>query len=611
MLENKDYYWYKSKEPHSSVFNYVKHLDNHQQYRQLDNIKHMRLYGNSEFVGLNAYNYARTESSYNIQNRVTLNIVQSMVDTVTSKIGKLKPRPMFLTDGGDWSTKRKGEKLTKFVDGIFYATNYYNTARLAFKDACIFGTGAMKFYIENGKLKSERVFIDELRVDDQECLYGKPRQMHQLKWIHKDVLKASFPKYAGAIEASMSVMENVYSNDSFAKNGDMILVVESWRLPSGADKGDGKHTICIANQTLIDEKWEKDYFPFVFMRWNDRPIGFFGQGISEQLSGLQLEINKILRTIQVSMHLVSVPKIFMEASSKIVTAHLNNKIGGIIKYVGTPPQEGKLGSVPSELFMHLDRLYNRAYEIVGVSQLSAQSQKPSGLDSGKALRTYSDIESERFQSVQKMYEQSFLEAAKIFIDLAKEVYTEVGEFKVQIPAGSFVSSIDWAQLDLEEDQYIMQLFPTNALSQEPSSRLQEVQELMQAGLIGREDGMKLLDYPDLKAHYNMANAGIVDIERQLELMVENGEYQTPEPYQNLAYGITKMQQAYLHYRSEGAPEEVLELLRRWMADANELVAMARQEQMQQEAMAQQAAMPPMAEPQAPPVSDLVPNVPVA
>ena len=52
-----------------------------------------------------------------------------------------------------------------------------------------------------------------------------------------------------------------------------------------------------------------------------RPVGFFGQGLAEQLQGLQLEINKTLRTIQVSMHLVSVPKQLVEASSKLVSSH--------------------------------------------------------------------------------------------------------------------------------------------------------------------------------------------------------------------------------------------------------------------------------------------------
>jgi hypothetical protein len=307
------------------------------------------------------------------------------------------------------------------------------------------------------------------------------------------------------------------------------------------------------------------------------------------------------------MHLVSVPKIFVEASSKIVSAHLNNKIGGIIKYAGQPPTPGQLGTIPGELFSHLDRLYTKAYEVIGVSQLAATSAKPAGLNSGKALRIYNDIESERFMSVGMRYEAAFLDAANQFIKLAKEINESEDEgLTVKLAGDKFMETIRWDEVDMDEDKYIMRLFPTSALSSTPAGRLQEVQELLQAGFISREDGVKLLNFPDLEGFYNMENAGLEDIERQIEMMVDKGDYETPEPYQNLELGVKKMQQAYLMYRSQGAPEDRLELLRRWMSDADAL--------MKQAEAALQPPMPvmpqaPIAQPAAQPVSDILPVVP--
>jgi hypothetical protein len=276
------------------------------------------------------------------------------------------------------------------------------------------------------------------------------------------------------------------------------------------------------------------------------------------------------------MHLVSVPKLLVEASSKILSTHLNNKIGGIIKYAGTPPQFSPLGSIPPELFTQLDRLYQRAFEVVGISQLSAQSAKPAGLNSGKAMRTYNEIETERFLACAKRYEQSFLDATEIMIDYARDIAVDTKNYSVKVPGSDFLKTIKWEDVSMENDQYMMQSFPTSALSQTPSARLSEVQELMQAGLVSKEDGMKLLDFPDLKSYYNMTNSGVEDIERQIEIMVDTQEYQSPEPFQNLKYGITKMQQAYLMYKSQNAPEETLELFRQWMSDANELLVMSQQ-----------------------------------
>jgi hypothetical protein len=570
-------WWLANKKNlYQELFAYVSKLDSRQQYRVADNLTFARLYGNYDHVGLDAFNYSRAVSSYNVSNRVTLNVVQSMVDTVVSKVTKNKPKASFLTSGGDFSLQSKAKKLTKFVEGIFSFTDFYQLAALAFKDSCIFGTGCLKIFVENGEIKAERVFIGEIKIDDIESYYGKPRQVHQEKWLSKDVVKAMFPGFELEIDNASYPDEKTFQNVQGSRLKDMVRVIESWHLPSGPNAKDGKHTICISTATLLDEPYYKDYFPFVFFRWNTRPVGFFGQGLAEQLQGIQLEMNKILRTIQVSMHLVSVPKLLVEASSKIVSSHLNNRIGGVIKYAGTPPQYAPLGGIPGELFSHLDRLFSRAYEIAGVSQLAAQSQKPAGLDSGKALREFNDLETERFMSVAKRYEKCFMDAAEIMIETAKDLYELKGDYKVKAKDGKFIDTISWKDVNMDADKYMMQIFPTSALSSTPAARLADVQDLLAAGFIDKEDALKLLDFPDLEAAMNLLNADSNNLERLIETMMDEGKYFPPEPYQNLENAVRKVQQAYLLYRMQGAPEDRLELLRQFMEDCQNLIEKAAQ-----------------------------------
>ena len=598
--------WYEAKnEPHVYVYPYIKKLDNLQSITQEENIKHMRLYGDREYEGIKTFSVTSRGPYYAGQHRITLNIVQSMIDTAVAKITKNRPLPYFLTSDGDFSQTRRAEKLTQFIEGQFHAANVFEIMPKVFKDACIFGTGIVKVLREGKKIICERVFPDEIKVDNNESIYGKPRQMHQLKWIHKDVLISMFPNKRGSIEGVIS--DTTYGIDKTTVNGDMVLVTESWKLPDG-DKENGFHCITIINDTLFKETYTKNYFPFVILRWNEKPLGFWGQGIAEQLAGLQLEINKLLKVIQVSMHLVSVPKIFIEASSKIVTQELNNQIGSIIRYAGAKPEQGSLGSIPPELFSQLDRLYQRAFEIVGISQLSAGSQKPAGLNSGKALRTYNDLETERFSLVAKQYEKSHLDLAEIMVDFAKDIGKETRNYEIKVPGSKFLKTISWKDVNMDDDQYIMQIFPVSAFSQDPSSRFQEIQELIQAGFIPKEAAMKLLNFPDLKGFYSLEQASIENLEMQIEKMIDKGEYESPEPFQNLAYGIKLMQQAYLKYKNDNAPDDRLELLRQWMSDAQELLLSATAQQ--------QAAMAPPAsadmssaqgQPSLPPTSDLIPR----
>ena len=572
---NGNYWWLANKNNlYQELFAYVKKLESRQSYRGADNLRFARLYGNYEQVGLGAFNYSKAEMSYGVVNRVTLNVIQSLIDTVVSKITKNKPKATFLTSGGDFSLQRKAKKLTKFVEGIYSYGDFYSKAALAFQDACIFGTGCLKVFIDQGQLKVERVFINEIKIDDVEAFYGKPRQLHQEKFIEKSVLIAMFPNKELEIDRASYPEAQSYGQDANSK--EMIQVIESWHLPSGPDAKDGKHTICISTATLFDEEYKKDYFPFVFFRWGEKPVGFFGQGLAEQLQGIQLEINKILRTIQVSMHLVSIPKLLVEASSKIVSSHLNNRIGGVIKYAGTPPQYAPLGGIPPELFSHLDRLYQRAYEISGISQLAAQSLKPAGLDSGKALREFNDLETERFMAVAKRYEKCFIDAAEIMIDMAKDLYESEGDFKVKARDGKFVETISWKDVNMDADKYLMEIFPTSALSNTPAARLADVQDLLAAGFISKEDGLKLLDFPDLEASLNLLNADNTNLEKVIETMIDKGEYFPPEPYQNLENVIRKVQQAYLLYKVQGAPEDRLELLRQYMEDAQNLLMRAQE-----------------------------------
>lgn len=582
-------YWWKESQDkiHESVFAYVKHLDTKQSYKELGNIRHMRLYGNFRLLGLNAHTYAvdnsNAQSNRGIGNRLTMNVVQSICDTAQAKIAKNNPKPEFLTDAGDWSQQQKAKKLSRFCQGNFDALKIYEKGKQVFLDACIFGTGAMKFFRDGNEIKCERVFINEIKVDDVEAVYGEPRQMHQTKFIHRDVLTEMFPDAKGSIQQISTTTSNTSPASTIA---DMIQVVESWHLPSGKEATDGVHSISINNKTLFKEEWKHDYFPFVFMRWGTRPLGFFGKGLPEQLQGIQLEINKILKTIQVSMHLTSIPKVFVENGSKVVKSHINNEIGGIITYDGTKPSYESVSTIPTELFSQLDRLYQRAYELAGISQLTAISQKPAGLESGKALREFNDIETERFMIVAQRYEEFYLKCCEQIIDMARDIAEESGSFKIKAKGKEFLDTIDWKDIDLDNDKFVMQVFPTSSLSSTPAGKLEDVQELLAAGFVNREQAIKLLDFPDLNAITDLQTAALDNIERLIDEMIDKGKYRAPEPFQNLALGLQTMQEAYLYHQNQGAPEPRLELLRRWMGDADALLKKAAAQQLADQQQAQ-------------------------
>lgn len=598
-ITSTNFKWWKEKKAvHQSVFGLLNYIEKNQSYRSVLNLRFARLYSNMEMLGLSSGTYARTATNNFSQNRLTLNVIKSCVDSASAKIAKNKPKPLFLTKKGDFSLKRKAKGLTKYLEGLFETTDLYELGRKVFTDACVFGTGCLKLYIDSSDncIKAERVFIDEIVVDDLESLYCKPQQIFQRKQYSRDVLVDMFPDYKEEILAASTALRGQTATQSTA---DQVIVVEAWHLPSGPNAKDGKHVIAIDNATLFEEEYTKDYFPFIFLRWADKLVGFWGTGLAEELIGIQLEINKVLKAIQASHQLMSVPRVFVDVASNVNTAHITNEIGGIIKYQGQPPIFQSPGAMNPEVYSYLNDLYRKAYEITGISQMQAQAIKPLGLNSGAALREYNDIASERFVIIGMRYEEFFMKAAKIMINMSKDLFEINKLLSIKVKGQKFIETIKWKDVNLEEDQYVMQLFPVSFLPSTPAGKLQTVQELVQAGFVTQEQALSLLDFPDLEGFTSLATAAQDNIERYIEYMIEDGQYNPPEPFMNLQLAITLTQEAYLRAKCENTPEDRLELLRTFMDDCNTLIQA-------NAPLPQNPPMEPLANPASPPTSSILP-----
>lgn len=595
--------WWDQEKPHDAIIGTVHYLDESQSARADANLRYIRLYGNNDMQGLGYSTYSRLTSEAR-DSRVTLNVIQSCIDSAAAKIAKNRPKPLFLTEGGDYSLQKKAKLLNKFVEGQFYSSRVYEKGSKCFIDAGIVGTGAVKIYTDGSEICVERVLPNEIIIDDRDALYGNPRCLYQAKTVNRELLKASYPDAAVFIDQASATKGSTGGLGYYdpAQDGDQVGVVEAWHLPSSKGAKDGKHVICIKGWTLFEEPWTKDYFPFAFIKWNERPYGFFGQGIAEQLRDIQIEINKLLIGIQRAHHLGSGFTVMLEHGSKVIKSHFNNDIGNFISYTGVKPSIEVFATVHPEIYAHLERLYQKAFEIVGISQLSAQSKKPAGLDSGKALREYNDIESERFAIVGQAWEQFYLDVAAQMIECAKDIYSTDKSYSVMVREKKFLKKIKWSDVNLDEDKYQMHCWPVSQLPSTPAGKLAAVQEMMQAGLIDPETGMQLLDFPDLERVQNLKFAARELIQDIVEKMVNDGEYTSPEPFMDLQYCVSYTQTVYNRAKLDNVPEENLELLRRFMEQAQFMVAPPAEPVPQD--MSQQApqAEMPMEQPQIPPIA---------
>lgn len=546
------------------------------------------------------------------KDRANVNVIQSVIDTATARVGENRPRPYFLTDGGNWRQQRKAKRLNKFADGLFYENKIYDLGSLAQRDSEVFGDGFLFVTIKKGKegkrrVAYERVLAAELWVDEQEGAYGNPRQMHWVRCVDRGQLLAAFPDKADLIRSAQAAP--LQQSGQPATTADLVIVRESWHLPSSPGAKDGKHCVSV-EEGLLDPltPWEHDFFPFARWQWCPRPIGYWSQGLAEQLQGKQLELNKLSWLIQRSMHIAGTVKIFLEAGSKVVKEHINNEIGAIVEYKGTPPTFLVAQPIHPDFYQRAKDLEYSMYEEAGISIQSATGQKPAGLNSGEAQRVYRDTVNERLKTKERLNEAGYLDAARIGIAMARDIALEDGHYEVQAHTNNALETVHMTADELDANDWTMQCFPTSSLPKDPAGRLATIQEYIQAGFISPRQGRRLLDFPDLEANGSLANADEDLLTKMLDGICDDGEFETPEPSDDLQLAMELVVDYLARGRVQGLEEERMDMLREWKSQVEYLVQQSMPPAPPPMAMPGNDAM---AVPATPPVSELLPNAPMA
>ena len=553
-------------------------------WRKENDLRHLRLYGNQPTMGFGLANYARPNTLNG--SKVGLNVVKNCSDAFTSKITKDSVKVTFLTSGGDWDLQNRARELEKFVDGQFYELDIYNVFSQVVLDACIWGNGFLKFFIagegEEARIDCERTFPWEMIVDDQEGLYAKPRNLYQRKWVDRLVLLGTYGEDAALHKKICQAKRDTDDVDGFGydSTADQVLVTEAWHLPSkqgekDPKKMDGRHTIAIENTVLWDEAYEEDHYPFVVYRRQNAPLGYWGIGLAEELMGLQLELNTLMQKVQKSFHLLGYGHWFVENSSKVNTQKIDNDIS-IIRYTGEKPTIEAADVISEQVFAHIERIKTNCYEITGISQLEAQSQKPKGLNSGKAIDSYLDITTERFNVSLRIFQQCFIDSAKLVLELSRVISNDLNpNFDVMAAdRGGRATHIHFKKHELRDDQYLLKLYPTNKLSDDPSEKMEQVQAMAAANWIDAQDAKRMLDFPDLERAADLDNASYDAIERTISIALKEGRYLGPQPFLNLQQGMRQVQVALVKGWIDNAPQDRLKLLRDWLLDAQELLTRA-------------------------------------
>ena len=568
-LEDRRWYRAENREQMADLLLKEAHRVSEQLRERMEAFRfYASMHADMQYDTLSPYSYSRSESPYRRANRLSMNAIRAVASTVHSRLTKNRPKPTFAMNGGDFEARMKVDQCNQFVDGWFEEDKIYKTTDRVLLDAEVHGIGIPYVYADllTRRVKCERVMPWEILVSDEDGYYGAPRSILRRRHFDRLVLAEYFPRYRSQI------MDAPVGDEDMRAWGDecrgKIFVTEGFHVRSGPEANDGMYAVAIEGQALDAREYTLDELPFPKIVWEEQEIGWWGDGIAKELFGIQLQINRLLRDIARGQRLIGRAHWLVHSGAAVPQQHIDNDIGSIIRWSGSvPPQVYVPQAVHPETYQLLWALWAKAFEIPGVPQMAATGMKPPGLNSGRSIREFHDIGSERHITFGHRYEEMHIQIAQLGLAMMREVAKEKG-YRVRSTAKAFsLVEVDWKDIDLEEDSYIIQCFPISQLSSSPPARREEIQELLNAGLIGADEALDLLDMPDTREFARMRNAPTKLVRKILDQMMRDGEYIPPERLMNLELAKTIAVYYYLERKTEpNTPEDRLALVRQWLVD---------------------------------------------
>lgn len=505
------------------------------------------------------------------------NLSRAGVNTVHAEIaGRQKPTAKFQTSGADWRTKRRAKRLEKYCSAQLYQRQgqYLNAWQLmesVFRDACITGFGACKVFSDDDRVYMERTHAWELFVDANEAKHGDPQNLFHVYDMDVDKAIEYFVDDPESDEGKVLVMSIESAGESKAGSDaesprvvQTIKIVEAWHLPCG--NSPGRHVFSTADTLLHDEEWDRYSFPFVFIRWEEEVVGWRGIGLVEQGESMHREITYNAKKLQERFRLCGHRRIYYHEGSideKLLESN-ETEVFVPVAVNAQFPQEKPPQPVSEAETMWLENNINFWFQMTGVSQMRASSRKEPGVTAGVAIRTLNDMQTARFALPAKAYENAYVQLVEQIICCSKEIGA-----KVRTQHGE---EIDWTEVELPEDQINITIAPTSSLPNDPAGRMQMIQELYSAGVIGMETFKSLLGWPDLEKEMNNQTAQSRYLEKIFDSILDGSPAPSPEPLipdKNMA--LMQAVQVYLEAMYDDAPEEVLQELRGWIEELDVMI----------------------------------------
>jgi hypothetical protein len=378
---------------------------------------------------------------------------------------------------------------------------------MCFRDSLIFDIGVMEINAEKQEL--ERVPPWEYFIDPAE--YMHQQVTHVMRWRKHYPLAALLGKMDNEKLAEI-LANDLQAQDEYAVYYDLYNG-KKWEF-FGVDQ------VC-EPQPLDYEQYNGLYQrPFKEIYYTEPLKGYFSVSLADDLYPIQRQVDELVRRFDNATRNMPLGLAFVPKGSGLKASQLNNAVTAYDVLTG-----GENGSVTfvnpaplnQEWIQLLEMYIKDAYEFVGISQMSAQSKKPADVESGKALETLEDMESDRFNVQLQRFTHFLVDISRLCIDVFPAG-------KSILPPKILRDEVTWGQARRDRDKYAIQFSAASVLSKDPDRKMVQIQSMINGGFIDRSMASHFMQLPDLEGVATVLGAGYDAAQKIIQQVLDDGDF---------------------------------------------------------------------------------------
>src|SRR5882672_1222481 len=376
-----------------------------------------------------------------------LNVLGQCDDVLANRVYRQRPFLQWTPDDS-FNQRATAKLLTRWTDGAFNDLKLWGKIEQVGADSRMYGTGWLKVIASpvDDKIHADIVQDDEVIMDESEAnVTDQVRTIAIRVFLNREELLDQWgddPEAKAAIERAPRANLGCYFGADL-DTSDVIVLCEGYHL--GPNGKPGRAVLAVDGYALSDKKWKRDHFPLAKLLYKRMTGSARGQGMAEQVLGLQREVERFMTAVWENVRRTSWPRILKPVGAQVQDGAFGGKSAGIIPWSGSiEPKFIMPQAISPDQFQYLEDLIRRIRERIGISDQQATVPESTRLRSGIAIDKQATLDDGRHVELSNHLEDFVEEIGVLLVEAGIEAKPSV-----TLP-GRTRQIIKWSSIDIDD-----------------------------------------------------------------------------------------------------------------------------------------------------------------